>query len=172
MIASEIGDGPHSVYPRLPWPLDHGPKFMYATRPATALRRARPEIPYIYHASRFGLFVPGGAQCSQSPPSLNNSTACFAMVFCAFECAARRLGGASLGMGACAPALALAKGCSKGRSRTRPEQPMVWGSGCSWKRLAAPGPVALKRAERSHGEMGGIAGGCSSPGHGEEKHGG
>ena len=58
MIASEIGDGPHC----LPWPLDHGPKFMYATRPATALRRARPEIPYIYHASRFGLFVPGGVK--------------------------------------------------------------------------------------------------------------
>ena len=112
------------------------------------------------------------ALCSQTPPPLNNSTACFEMDFCAFECAARRLGGASLGMGSCASALTLAKGCSKGRSRTRPEQPMVWGSGCSGKRLAAPGPVALKRAERSHGEMGGIAGGCSSPGHGEEKHGG
>ena len=46
----------------LPWPLGHSPKFMYATRPATALRRARPEIPYIYHASRFGLFVPGGVK--------------------------------------------------------------------------------------------------------------
>ena len=55
MIASEMVP---NVYPG---PLDHGLKFMYATRPATALRRARPEIPYIYHAS---CSYPGGSNKS------------------------------------------------------------------------------------------------------------
>ena len=54
----------------LPWPLGHSPKFMYATRPATALRRARPDIPYISHASRFGLFVPGAPGGAETSPRI------------------------------------------------------------------------------------------------------
>ena len=89
------------------------------------------------------------------------------MVFCASERLARRLGGAYLGIGACAPAFVLAKGRSKGCSRTRPEQPTSWGSGCTGERVAALGPVALKQDEPTYGEMGGIAGGWFSPGHGK-----
>ena len=85
------------------------------------------------------------ALCSQIPSKVTGKSAVLTMVFCAFGCAARRLGGASLGMGACAPALALAKGRSKGCSRTRPEQPTAWGSVCTRKRLAGLGPAALQR---------------------------
>ena len=48
------------------------------------------------------------------------------------------------GGGVCAPAQALAKGRSKGRSRTRPEQPTPRGVVFTRRHLAAPGPMALQ----------------------------
>ena len=88
------------------------------------------------------------------------------MLFLAFEHAARRLGSASSGLDACAPGLPLAQGRSTGRSKNPAVHPTPRGLSCTRQRLAAPGPVAPKRAEHPLGLAAVLPSESPGPGHG------
>ena len=88
------------------------------------------------------------------------------MLFLTFEHAARRLGSASSGLDARAPGLPLAQGRSRGRSKTPAEHPTPRGLSCTRQRLAAPGPVAPKRAGTPYDLAAVLPSESPGPGHG------